>query len=153
VIDLDLSSAGQLGHLAHLKHLGHLSALADLEEADIALEQYFGEDAEWREELQESMEEAHKAFEEAMKAVDVDAHLDTGFKHRPFVWHGLGDWRARAGKATQTFTVNPDGQIEVKLRKGDSEVIMVYEDEADLQKRNPEMYDKYTEVMDAEVEQ
>ncbi len=85
--------------------------------------------------------------------MDRDTHFDWAFKFRPFLGPEGRFWAPQAGEATQTFTVTPEGRIEVKLRKGDSEVIMVYEDEADLQARNPEMYEEYTEVTTAPVDE
>ena len=63
--------------------------------------------------------------------------------------HG-GTWFAQ--KASQSFKVMPDGQIELTTRKGDAEVVNIYSDEADLQQRNPQAYERYRDVLDAEVE-
>ncbi len=54
-----------------------------------------------------------------------------------------------AGKAQQSFKVNPDGEIELTIRKGDAEVVKVYSDADDLRDRNPEAYDKYSDVLDS----
>ncbi len=54
-----------------------------------------------------------------------------------------------ADKAQQSFKVNPDGEIELTIRKGDAEVVKVYSDADDLRDRNPEAYDKYSDVLDA----
>jgi hypothetical protein len=124
-----------------------------LKDLTIDLEDLKKHQGEWHADVEKSMEAARKAFEEAMKNVDVGAHLDTAFKFHPFFGPESAFLASHLGKATQTFTVNPDGQIEVKLRKGDSEVIMIYEDEADLQNRNPEMYEKYTDVTSAPVKE
>ena len=146
VIDLDLSGLSGLSGLSALSGLGRLNLTIDLE--DLKKDQ-----AQWRAELDKGVQEAQRAFEEAMKNVDRDAHFDWAFKFRPFLGPEGRFWASHAGEATQTFTVTPEGRIEVKLRKGDSEVIMVYEDEADLQARNPEMYEKYTDVTSAPVEE
>lgn len=152
-LDLDLSGLSALGQLGHLGHLSQLGDLSDLKDAGIDLEELLGDQAEWRAELEKSMQAAQKAFEEAMKNVDRDAHFDWALKFRPFLGPEGRFWASHAGEATQTFTVTPEGRIEVKLRKGDSEVVMVYEDEADLRARNPEMYEKYTEVTSAPVDE
>ncbi len=46
----------------------------------------------------------------------------------------------------QSFEVRPDGVIEVKVRKGDSELIELYENEDDLANRNPDLFKKYQDV-------
>ncbi|GJM24905.1 MAG: hypothetical protein DHS20C16_13200 [Phycisphaerae bacterium] len=55
------------------------------------------------------------------------------------------------GKAKQTFMVNPDGQIELTIRKGDTEVVKVYSDRDDLEDRNPEAFEKFSHVLEADV--
>lgn len=55
-------------------------------------------------------------------------------------------------KATRSFKVNPEGQIELTIRKGDTEVVRVFADEADLEAREPDTYQQYRQVMDAEIE-
>ncbi len=57
------------------------------------------------------------------------------------------------GKAAQTFRVEPDGQIEVTVRKGDTEVVTVYSDEADLQNRDPQAYEKYLDVVEPQQQE
>lgn len=54
------------------------------------------------------------------------------------------------GKAQQTFKINPDGQIELTVRKGDTEVVKVYSDRDDLQNRDPEAFEKFRDVLDAD---
>jgi len=49
-------------------------------------------------------------------------------------------------RATQSFEVRPNGMIEVKVRKGDSELIDLYENEEDLANRSPDLYRKYQEL-------
>ncbi|MBN1513497.1 MAG: PDZ domain-containing protein [Phycisphaerae bacterium] len=46
-------------------------------------------------------------------------------------------------KASFAFRVQPDGQIEVTRRVGDSDLTDVYRDEADLKTRDPAMYERY----------
>ncbi|NOX58182.1 MAG: hypothetical protein GXP29_04905, partial [Planctomycetes bacterium] len=54
-----------------------------------------------------------------------------------------------AGAVMQSFRVNPDGEIEVTLRKGDTEIVNVYSDANDLEARNPEAFSKYSSVLEA----
>lgn len=56
----------------------------------------------------------------------------------------------QAGKAQQTFKVNPNGEIELTIRKGDTEVVKVFSDRSDLQARDPEAFEKYSNVLEAD---
>ena len=56
-----------------------------------------------------------------------------------------------SAKATQSFKINPDGQIELTIRKGDTEVVKVYADRDDLQDRDPEAFEKFRDVLDADL--
>ncbi|MCO6438334.1 MAG: PDZ domain-containing protein [Phycisphaerae bacterium] len=49
----------------------------------------------------------------------------------------------------RTIKAMPDGTIEVRTRSGGDEVIDVYANEADLQARNPEAYDRYVDLLNA----
>ena len=96
------------------------------------------------ESYQKAMEDLRKAIEEmqskgAMNADALKALMDQhGGLPRAFAFD--------TGKPKQSFEVRPDGTIEVHIRKGDSEVVKLYQNEADLAKRNPEMAKKYNEV-------
>jgi hypothetical protein len=61
-------------------------------------------------------------------------------------------WIQRADKARQSFKVMPNGQIELTIRKGDTEVVRVFSGEDDLASRDPEMYDRYLDVVEADLE-
>lgn len=96
------------------------------------------------ESYQKAMEDLQKAIEEmqskgAMNADSLKALMDQhgGFP-RAFAFE--------TGKPRQSFEVRPDGTIEVHIRKGDSEIVKLYQNEADLAKRNPEMAKKYNDV-------
>ncbi len=52
-----------------------------------------------------------------------------------------------------TFEVQIDGTIEVRIRKGDSVLVRRFEDEDDLARRSPGLYDKYEDLLDAEDEE
>ncbi|MEK7710267.1 MAG: PDZ domain-containing protein [Planctomycetota bacterium] len=49
----------------------------------------------------------------------------------------------QAGKPKHTFEARADGSIEVRIRKGDSELVQVFLNESDLAQRRPELYKKY----------
>lgn len=113
----------------------------------------------------EALEEAMEGLHEALKNMPHGRH---GFG---FGWKGHGSggsgfqWRsedegdedddssprvlrrwfgARSGQgADHSFRVAPDGTIELHIRHGDTEVIQVYENDDDLAKRSPELYEKY----------
>lgn len=113
-----------------------------------------GEDfGEWQVKLNASLEEAHEAFAKAREEMEA-AKRDLGLE-----WKGMfnlsGDGPGAPGKVLrlmgqprQTFTVQPDGRIEVRIRKGDSEVVRVFQNENDLAKRDPALFEKYQDVME-----
>lgn len=51
------------------------------------------------------------------------------------------------GKPTHKFDVQTDGTIEVSIRKGDSELVRRYEDEDELARQSPKLYEKYQKLM------
>lgn len=88
--------------------------------------------------------DALESIQESLKSA-----LESGaFSYGPHSAHAVV-----LGKATRTFKVAPDGQIEMTIRKGDSEVVRVFTNEADLQARDPEAFERYQEVMNAELEE
>lgn len=118
--------------------------------------------AEWKSHLEEGFGEAHEAHAHAMeqykeimeKLHGVDGvpgvielqRLNKGrFGDFAFGLHG-------AGKPRQSFEVRSDGTIEVRVRKGDSELVQLYDDEDDLADRNPKMFRKYQDLMSADPE-
>jgi len=85
----------------------------------------------------DTMAEAHEAIQRALGGMNW--HVDTG-SHFMF-----------AGKASRTFKVQPNGNIEQTVRKGDTEIVTVFTDEADLEARDPEAFDRYQDVMNADL--
>ncbi len=57
------------------------------------------------------------------------------------------------GKPKHTFEVQTDGTIEVRIRKGGSELVQIFEDENDLARRDPKLYDKYENLMSADEDE
>ncbi|MBI4718193.1 MAG: PDZ domain-containing protein [Planctomycetes bacterium] len=96
--------------------------------------------AKVHEALKEGLGQAGEARAQAMEELHKAMQQWKGGAHR-FVWHG---------KARQTIEVRPDGQIEVRTRKGDSELVQLYANEADLQTRAPDAYQKYQELLRGE---
>jgi len=56
------------------------------------------------------------------------------------------------GKPKHTFEVQTDGTIEVRIRKGDSELVQRFADEDDLAQRSPKLYKNYKKLMALENE-
>ena len=53
-------------------------------------------------------------------------------------------------KPKYSFRELDDGQIEVRIRKGDSEIVKSFSDENDLADRSPKLYDRYQSLLDDE---
>jgi len=118
---------------------------------------------EWRTKLDGTLGEAHEAYAKAMEEVHATLeklkseggegalklgqlhmlmHPGTDGSASPSVAMGF----AHTGKPRNSFEVRPDGTIEVRVRKGDSELVQLYKNESDLQQRNAELYGKYQEL-------
>ncbi len=110
---------------------------------------------EWKAQIESAIKEAHQAVEDAHKSVD-EARQRMRFKLQgwpahPFFQHddegpSVFSFGFDVDKTTRSFRVNPDGEIEVIIRKGDSEVTKVFRDESDLQQRDPDLYEEYAKV-------
>ncbi|MCP4248010.1 MAG: PDZ domain-containing protein [bacterium] len=103
--------------------------------------------AKYRVMVRDQIGDATKAYTEALKCFDgAKAFKDLQFgQGNKFAFFG-------AGQVNQSFDVRPDGSIEIRLQKGDTEVVLNYSSEDDLAKRNPEMYEKFADVLDAAAE-
>ncbi len=119
---------------------------------------------ELTENLEESFEQAQEAYQKAMEELHeayghlAEQHQGQGADGRSdktnaksFNW-SLGPVvplppPTGLGKARQSFEVRPDGMIEVRIRKGDSELVQLYTNEADLQRKDAKLYEKYQELM------
>lgn len=102
---------------------------------------------EAQEAYHKAMEELHAALQKA-KVEDVDDLLDGlkgTMKLRPGAPGAMGFTTAE-GKPRQTFEVRPDGTIEARVRKGDSELVQLYQNETDFKQRNPELFEKYQDL-------
>ena len=90
--------------------------------------------------------DAHRAAMEHLKELHLDADNNLP---RGFFGDGHGVFKFQA-KPRQTFEVRADGTIEVRVRKGDSELVKIYADESDLRRHDPKAYEKYLELMEIE---
>lgn len=109
----------------------------------VDLDEHMGEA---KEAYQKAMEELHAALEKA-KVEGVDGKL--GELKGLMKLHQLEPGQMgfmHMSKPRQSFEVRPDGTIESRVRKGDSELVELYKNEADLQKRNPDLYEKYSDL-------
>lgn len=118
---------------------------------------------EWRTKLDGTFGEASEAYAKAMEEVHAaleklkseggEGALKLGQLHmlmhpgpagsaNPHMAMGF----AHKGKPRNAFEVKTDGTIEVRVRKGDSELVQLYKNESDLQKRDAELYEKYQEL-------
>jgi hypothetical protein len=110
---------------------------------------------EWKEQIESATHEARDALAEARKSMDEarNMRLQLRLPQHPFFWGeeegvpGAFSSGTPSSEAKRSFRVNPDGEIEVVIRKDDTEVTKVLEDEADLQQRDPELYEEYAKVM------
>ena len=119
---------------------------------------------EWRTELEEGLGKAREGYEQAMEQLrETLEQLKTGehqviledlegLEDLPEILKGLHkpNLFGHAGKPRHSFELQEDGTIKVRIRKGDSELVQRYSDEDDLARRNPELYDKYRDLMSVE---
>jgi len=110
---------------------------------------HFGDaDTDFTDMLPEDFEvQLHQHLQDALKGARMDIQLDGldggsgGAKMMTFDF----------GKARRSFKTLPDGQIEVTVRSGGDELVTVYNNEADLQTRAPDFYEKYLDLLDADA--
>lgn len=117
----------------------------------------------WRSELDDTLGEAREAYERAMEELGTlkeelhDEHREKfdrlhflfqqGSDGKNFKFPGMARFEA-FGKPRHAFEVRSDGTIEVKIRKGDSELVQLFDDADDLENRDPKLYKKYRKLMD-----
>ncbi len=98
----------------------------------------------WVAEFEANMEDADGSLQEMIEKlhnveVDVSDEMNAARVHI-----------AALQKSHRTIRENPDGSIEVVVRKGGDELVTVYTDLADLEARNPDAFDKYQELQETE---
>jgi hypothetical protein len=145
----------------------------DLEDFDFDFdvdEEDWAEYAEdWGRHVEEGLHEARDAYEKGMQQFqeameqlkhhhglphDIEIPELPPFlrkKGEHFGLPGLMDAYIQ-GEPKHTFEVRTDGTIEARIRKGDSQIVRVYEDEDDLRRRSPKLYRKYQKLADIEEE-
>jgi len=131
-------------------------------DADIDSDAWKDSMLEWRTKLDGTLGEAHEAYGKAMEELHAALQelqteggkgaLKLGQLHNLMHPDGGGAATPLAmsfgpmGKPRNSFEVRADGTIEVRVRKGDSELVQLYKNESDLQQRNVELYEKYQEL-------
>ena len=118
---------------------------------------------QWRVHLEKSLSEAKEAYGDAME--ELHANLMELKNQGTFdveKFHGMlnaqggkgfgNAFTFTTGKPTHRFDVNADGSIEVSIRKGDSEMVQSFRNEADMAKRRPDLHEKYQDVKAADEE-
>lgn len=124
-------------------------------------EQYGEHMEQWGEEFGEQMKEWGEHWAEMAEHFEEGGELPEGAKvpHLPMFFGkdgrtgvpGMAHLR-HLSKPKHTFEVQTDGTIEVRIRKGDSELVQLYEDEDHLARRAPGLYEKYEKLMGLEDE-
>lgn len=117
-----------------------------LAELEVQLEEGLGAS---REAYEESMAQAERMLEELREkgwvGGDGGPHV---FALRSGDGHAFMSRMLRpSAKPKHTFESRADGTIEVRIRKGDSELVQLYANEQDLQRRAPDLYEKYDDLM------
>jgi hypothetical protein len=129
-------------------------------DVDFDIDEWKGAMAEWRSRLDGTLAEANEAYVKVMEEVRASLEklkseggqgaLKLGQLHR--LMQPGADGRSMAmslahqGKPRNTFEVRTDGTIEVRVRKGDSELVQLYKNESDLLQRNADLHQKYQEL-------
>lgn len=121
--------------------------------------------AEWRAKLEASLSHAKEAHRLAMEELRASmerwkegAIPDAGRidELRKMLEDHRGSWPQafafQFGKPKHTFEARADGSIEVRMHKGDSELVQVFLNESDLAQRRPELYKKYETLKAADEE-
>lgn len=113
----------------------------------------------WREQMAEQLESAQEALRRTMEQFH-DRSAAGGWQglippdgdlkdHRFGPFFGPGRFSETAPelrKPTHSFQVMPDGAIEARIRKGDTEVVRQFTSEDDLARRAPDLHKKFTAV-------
>jgi len=92
-------------------------------------------------------EQLHEQLQQAFSGAAFDFQIDN-------LHDALDHAKAMTfdfSKARRSFKTTPNGQIEVIVRRGGDELVTVYANEADLQTRAPDLYDKYVELLEADI--
>ncbi len=115
---------------------------------------------EWQAQLEDSLSQIHELDGESaekLHKIMAELHGEDGKAHL-LKLHKLGEGlhglKGHSGKLLRfdskpkySFEVRSDGTIEAKIRKGDAEIVRLFNDENDLYDRDPKLYEKYDDLM------
>ena len=122
---------------------------------------------EWQAHLDESLAGAHEAYAASMEEYRAlmeqlkEEGDDVDFKVLRFPQiakdlHGKFGGPLmklhQVGKPKHSFEVRSDGTIEVRSRKGDSELVQLFDSEDDLARRNPTLHERFKALTSVEPE-
>lgn len=169
IVNLDVDGVHGLGNFDFNWNLGDWQG--DVTKWHEALEQHLGQAGEtyhkamedWHRAMEqwfstgknEMFEKAMEEFRTAMEQWKAEGGA-APLPHLPrmLFLHGDGSGDGsqrvhvlRKGRATQTFELKADGTIEVRIRKGDSEMVQTFANESDLSRRDPQLYEKYLDLV------
>jgi len=102
-----------------------------LDEMERQADEFKDRAEQWRKEreaYQDDLRAWQERFERRFGPQDAKPGADTG------------------ARRSMTFSVDPAGRIDVTLRKGDSEVHLQFEDEAQLEQKDPELYAQFQRI-------
>ncbi len=110
------------------------------------------------EEATKRLEEAQKSMRDALQnfyvlrsggaaagAGDPGVSIYNDAFKNAYLWtyaHPFG----QGGKPSYSFKVLDGGAVEVRIRKGDSEIVKQFSSDADMQRRSPDLYQRYRGV-------
>ena len=138
-------------------------------DADIDVEELHENMMQWHQEFQDNLGAAGESYREAMEEIRAAIERikeEHGIDGNAFGFLMGPGFAAPAtpgtpavppiphvrmfGQVRQSFEVRPDGTIESTVRRGDTEVTELFTNEADLQQRDPQLYQKFIETRNAE---
>ncbi len=96
--------------------------------------------------MRQHIEEVMASLKNMNITVDMDLS-GAGDGHKVFAQ------RLHTHRASRSIQVNADGSIDVTIRKGSDELIHHYTDAADLEDRDAETYERYLDLIDADVDE
>ena len=145
-----------------------LKGVVDSELPDLDIDLHGAEWAQdveaWKEKLNERLQSAQESLEQyrqRMEELMAQWEEEGAWKGHPFgplplLMGEEGDQPLAAlsllapDKPRHSFEMLDDGRIEVRSRRGDTELVRVYENEADLRTRAPQLHEKYRALLEAE---
>lgn len=113
---------------------------------------------ELKQQITDALETAHQAMADAHAAANDAVGQQNDLLHRFQIrtpntfqsWPSAFRWEQFSGGPKTSFTLEADGSIVVTTRDAEAVLTRTYASEADLQQRDPKLYEKYVALHDAE---